>query len=730
MGHVADRVALGNALLTPPSPTHASEVLAEARTMAAHMAAGRILMSGRHLQHGDATQPSRPGEVTTNCSTAALSSLKKYLMLNGSGVGRAYDDALMLVDWTKQPTVITTLGRVPDDYAGEFLTPGAMHPEAEMSGFPSLDTAMNALRPLIEGGHLTVTVFEVPDSREGWAKAVEKVEHMTFAERTNDWLILDFSRVRPKGSPIGGMQNRPSSGPVPLMEALMRVNALRVATDMEPWEQTMYVDHYLSEVVLVGGARRAARIATKYWKDPGIFRFINIKQQGGLWTANNSVAVDAEFWRGVRAVREYLADDTRITSDVPTDSAFHAYRVFMAVMEAQFTHGSGEPGFINVDKLERNDDGMEVYDDGVFAGNSRYQLDPETVEIGKALIERMKTMPYNMIVNPCAEIPLLVTGGYCVLGSTVPFFADSLAEAIDAACVTARALVRANQMEFLYGKEVQRTNRIGLTLVGLQEYAWKAHGLGFRDLLDEYGAGRPFWNDITAIREAVRADVDAYCARHGLTPPHTIFTSQPAGTIAKLFGLTEAAHLAAMLYYLRWVQFRADDPLVDAYEAKGYPVIRTIRKADGTVAYEGMAIVGFPTQPLVTQLGIPDEKLVTATDASPSEQFQWLRLLEKYWLGESRGAQVSYTLKYNTTDIDFEAYTTLMLEHLPTVKVVSIMPASDAAKTKALFGYVPEEPISRAEFEAIVAGIEEIAADRSQEVDFDTLQCASGACPI
>ena len=68
---------------------------------------------------------------------------------------------------------------------------------------------------------------------------------------------------------------------------------------LAPWEQALLIDHYLSVEVQVGGARRAARMATKSWRDSGILRFIRCKAEGGLWTANHSVMVDAEFWQRV-----------------------------------------------------------------------------------------------------------------------------------------------------------------------------------------------------------------------------------------------------------------------------------------------------------------------------------------------------------------------------------------------------------------------------------------------
>ena len=80
------------------------------------IATGALITSGRHLQHGDAQQAGRNMEVFTNCATAIASFTKFYLLLNGSGVGRAYDDALMAVDWARAPRVLLRLARDHADY--------------------------------------------------------------------------------------------------------------------------------------------------------------------------------------------------------------------------------------------------------------------------------------------------------------------------------------------------------------------------------------------------------------------------------------------------------------------------------------------------------------------------------------------------------------------------------------------------------------------------------------
>ena len=96
-GNVADRVAAGNMALLGRTPTRADRL--EQMRLRNAIATGALMTSGRHLQHGDLDQPSRNMEVFTNCATAITSFAKFYLLLNGSGVGRSYDDELVVVDW-------------------------------------------------------------------------------------------------------------------------------------------------------------------------------------------------------------------------------------------------------------------------------------------------------------------------------------------------------------------------------------------------------------------------------------------------------------------------------------------------------------------------------------------------------------------------------------------------------------------------------------------------------
>lgn len=673
-GDVARRVAEGSAGL------HASGDRDRA-DLERHIANGTILMSGRHLQHGDATQAGRPIELLSNCSSSASGFLQFYLLMNGSGVGRSYDDALMIVDWAHAPPVVPVLAPEHPDW---------------MEGMPSRAEALTRLPGAF--------VFEVPDSREGWAKAFELYETRTFA-RNPQPLILDFSAVRPKGSPIAGMQGRPSSGPVPTMTSFTEAAGVAYTArvlGMPVWEQTMRIDHAFAQTVAMGGARRAARIAVKNWEDPGIFDFIAIKQNGGLWSSNNSVGVTEAFW-----------------ADAQTPGT-RANQVFEAVTKAQYEHGSGEPGFVNLDRLQTDLEGVEAYRAGGFIGSSRYALSNEAETLYRHLTDRVLAMEYPMIVNPCGEISLLVLGAYCVIADVAPYHAASLDEVHDAVRHTTRALMRTNLMEGLYHGELARTNRIGVSLTGIFEWAFEHFGLTWADLLGE--ASTAFWATLTAMRVTAEAEADRYAAELGVAKPHTVTTIKPAGTTSKLFGLTEGAHLPAMAYYLRWVQFQEGDPLVDEYETKGYPVLREVPAGASGSGYTGVHLVGFPTAPM---LGRIQPNPTTATEATVAEQFEWLRRLEAAWLGP-RGNQVSYTLKYSRDGHDLASYTAAILAHQPTVRCAAVMPASDWRETKRLYGYVPEEPVSR---EAFVQMLDAVV-DAEHHVTLEEMQCAGGACPL
>lgn len=716
---VSLRVARGSASL------HPSDEGFEFEPLHRHLRQASVLMSGRHLQHGDETQAGRNQEVFTNCSTSASTFILFYLLLNGSGVGRSYDDDMMLVDWSKNmPHVISVIrDDHPDVLTGE-ITKDFVHPNWPAG---SDDRAL-----------MNADVIEVGDSREGWAKAIERIEYLTWTGFYADKvLLLDFSGVRPRGSPIKGMQDRPASGPAPLMNAIKNVATIK-NSGMAPWKSTMYADHYMAECVLVGGARRAARMATKTWRDKTALEFVSVKKGGVLWSSNNSVTVDEEFWRLIKG------DAPETLSPEDMDLAYHARAIFEAICSASYHDGTGEPGIINVERLTQKDQGIDVLLDGDYAESSRFKMDKDTKDMTAAIALVFSRKEFTQITNPCGEISLAMLGGYCVIADVVPYFAGSVDkggptakymadwdnDAEDAFRTATRALLRTNLMDCLYGKEVNRTNRIGVGITGLHEYAWMRFTFGWKDIVNE-GKSIDFWRTLGRFSNACVDEARRYSGILGTAMPHTVTTMKPAGTTSKLFGLTEGAHLASMREYLRWVQFRNDDPLIEDYRAKGYPV-RELK------TYSGTTIVGFPTIPEIVTLGLGD-KLVTAAEATPEEQYEFLRLMEKWWIdgyqeagiGEvvprgrhDYGNQNSYTLKYDPKVVGYEEFRRTLLEGQSTVKCCSVMPQTDTSA----YEYQPEEPVTGERFRQIVAGI--VDGNHREDIGLEHVDCGSSGCPI
>ncbi|AHC30496.1 ribonucleotide reductase [Rhizobium phage vB_RleS_L338C] len=379
-----------------------------------------------------------------------------------------------------------------------------------------------------------------------------------------------------------------------------------------------------------------------------------------------------------------------------------------------------------MDKLTHKNDGIQAYVDGLYAEGNKYAPDEDARQLMIDIAEVVLGLSYTMITNPCGEICLLLLGAYCVIADVVPFHAQNDDDAEDAFRTAVRALIRTNLMDCLYNREVSRTNRIGVGITGFHEWAYARFGFTWHDLVDEEKS-KELWMTLARFKRAIDDEAQTYSKVLGVTVPHTNTTFKPAGTTSKLFGLTEGAHLPSMREYLRWVQFRHDDPLVQQYEERGYPIMHL-------KSYEGTTVVGFPTRPTICDLG-SSEWVVTAAEATPEDQYQFLRNLEKYWIhgvdedgaplpGET-GNQVSYTLKYDPEVVTFEQFFHTLIEGQFSIRCCSVMPQADTSA----YEYQPETPVSKHEFEMIAEQIAE-AGRMDEDIGKEHIDCSTGACPV
>ena len=349
--------------------------------------------------------------------------------------------------------------------------------------------------------------------------------------------------------------------------------------------------------------------------------------------------------------------------------------------------------------------------------SKKYKLNEGGKTYYEALNKTVAQAKYKYLINPCGEITIRANGGYCILSDIVPFHCDTLEEVIDTAKLAARFLMRVNTMDSLYKDETIRTNRIGVSLTGIHEFAWKFFGLGFKELINS-DYNKYFWEFIKKLRIETEKAAHEYAKEIGVNPPHTVTTIKPSGSVSKLFALTEGAHLPAMKAYIRWVQFQSNDPLVEKYQDKGYPVLEC-------TSFPNMTRVGFPTVPAITKLGM-GSALITADEATPEEQYQYIMLLEKYWLGEGNN-QISYTLKIDKSKVSKKEFNDTLYKYQSQIRCCAVMPVEGVEVTKSTYEYMPEEAIGEKELVHVLSNIHDTEMD--QVIDLDTLRCA-GSCPL
>ena len=153
-------------------------------------------------------------------------------------------------------------------------------------GFDTKGTGKIVIKKPQEGSY----EYQIPDSREGWVEALRLMLEAFFLG--NQVPNIDFSLIRPKGTPIRGFGGI-ASGPGPLIEMLKDIKALLNERIGKAISSVDIVDimNYIGRCVVSGNVRRSAEIALG---DPTDFDFVTCKQDqeklySHRWASNNSV---------------------------------------------------------------------------------------------------------------------------------------------------------------------------------------------------------------------------------------------------------------------------------------------------------------------------------------------------------------------------------------------------------------------------------------------------------
>jgi adenosylcobalamin-dependent ribonucleoside-triphosphate reductase len=369
-------------------------------------------------------------------------------------------------------------------------------------------------------------LFEVPDTREGWAESVGALVN-SYLRHGASPVEFDYSLVRPAGAPIktfGGT----ASGPEPLRKVHEQIRSVLESNAGGTLTSKTIVDIFnlIGTCVVAGNVRRSAEIALGSYGDDD---FLELKNPE-VFPERNSYDSNAPGW----------AWSSNNSINVPVGADYSQYIDKIV--------SNGEPGFIWLDvakSMGRGKDGRDDKDRRVVG------------------------------FNPCSEQPL-ESFEMCTLTTVHLQNHDSKAD-----------LLRTLKFAFLYAKTVtllptpwprtnavmQRNRRIGLSLTGIT------------DVLDD--AGMPFLVDaMESGYEEIRRLDSIYSEWLCVRESNRVTTIKPEGTVSILSGASPGIHWTpGGHYFLRAIRFSDSDTMLPLFRAAGYLVEDDLVSANTKVVY-------------------------------------------------------------------------------------------------------------------------------------------------
>jgi adenosylcobalamin-dependent ribonucleoside-triphosphate reductase len=371
-----------------------------------------------------------------------------------------------------------------------------------------------------------VSIYEIPDTREGWVESVRLLVN-SFLRQNQSIQEFNYNLIRPLGAPIKGFGGV-ASGPAPLIDLHTRIRNVIGSRAGELLDSRAIVDivNLIGTCVVSGNVRRSATLALGTSEDEG---FINLKNPE-VFPERNSYDPEKPGWAWM--------SNNSISATVGTK-----YEDYVDLIA-----DNGEPGFIWLD-VARN------Y--GRLADAPDYK---DTRIMG---------------FNPCAEQPL-ESYELCTLVEVHLNRHESKED-----------FLKTLKFAYLYGKTVtlmpthwqqtngimQRNRRIGTSLTGIAAFADENGLPTTREWMDEgYNKIRHYdhkYSEWLCVRESVR-----------------VTTVKPSGSVSLLSGATPGVHWGpGGEFYLRAIRFGNTDPMIHLFKAAGYKIEDDLVSANTSVVY-------------------------------------------------------------------------------------------------------------------------------------------------
>lgn len=371
-----------------------------------------------------------------------------------------------------------------------------------------------------------ISIYEIPDTREGWVESVRLLIN-SFLRANQSPIDFNYDLIRPMGEPIKGFGGT-ASGPAPLVKLHNDIRKVIGGRKGEFIDSRAIVDivNLIGTCVVAGNVRRSATIALGLPEDED---FINLKN-AEVFPDRNSFDPKKPGWAWM--------SNNSISAEVGMD--YDKYVDLIA--------NNGEPGFIWLD-VTRNWGRLADPRDG----------------------KDFRVMGFN----PCAEQPL-ESYELCTL---VEVHLNRHEDKAD--------FLRTLKFAYLYGKTVtllsthwqktnaimQRNRRIGTSLTGIASFADSKGLPALREWMDEgYHKIRNYDNQYSewlCVRESIR-----------------VTTVKPSGSVSILSGATPGVHWTpGGKYFMRAIRFANTDPMLHLFKAAKYKIETDLVSANTSVVY-------------------------------------------------------------------------------------------------------------------------------------------------
>lgn len=460
-----------NCSLTPIGP-HEDELLFD------NMFNLKQFISGRSLWIGGTKAAEKAPLAGFNCSFLVIDSLKSfhelfYLLMVGTGVGIR----ILPEDVDKLPK---------------------FKQNVKLKCFKHNDIPWGNETTKIEWVTDKSAKITVGDSKEGWKSALDAYLMLMTMKRDVEFIYIDFSYIRPKGTPLqtfGGT----ASGHQSIQEMFEKVHKVITegAYSHKPKDGKLEPIHCLDicnligQNVVVGGVRRTAEIA--------------------IISPEDTECVKAKVDLTPDKCHRFMSNNSVYLEKKPTKEQLTA--IFDSIRK------SGEPGFINVAEAKRRRED--------FAG-----------------------------CNPCGEV-ILPPNAVCNLTTiNLPAFVDddgevNYEELETAVMLSARAAYRMTclNLELEDWNEVHHRDRLlGCSITGYQDFLGKA------DIEED--------SFLSWMRFNTRMAAEQYAYKLETPPSLKVTAVKPEGTLSLVCnGVSPGLHYQHSEYFIRRIRVNASDPL-------------------------------------------------------------------------------------------------------------------------------------------------------------------------